>query len=204
MAVTALTSLHYLVRPYVRNCPDAVLTLWLRDAARELCRASKIVRETIVFDSVANLQKYELTPQTPESEVVGIKSAEWRKMLLTPVSREEVPFEYGDPYAWITDAPNAFLPIAVPTGNEVAAFAVSVWLQPTITAVSIENAIATKYRDVVANGAMYHLFGQKDAAWGDEGQAGKYKALFDAGLANARYEQDRAQRPRLFRTVPGF
>lgn len=204
MAATALTDLHYLVRPLVRNCPDAVITRWLREAARDFCSRTKIVRETIVLDQVANQQNYELTPLTAESEVVGIKAAQWGEFLLAPVSPEEVLFESGDPYAWITGAPNVFSPIAVPTSNQDDAFSVSVWLQPTITAASIQSAVATKYSHAVALGAMAFLFGQKDAAWGDEQQAGKYEALYTEARSHARYEQDRAQRPRAFRTIPGW
>lgn len=203
--MATVASLIELVQPFVRDCPDDVISKWLIEAARDLCAETKVVRETIVFDSVAGQPVYHLVPVMAETEVVAVKAAQYLDTVLEPASFEEVPpGQSGDPYAFMFYEPDEFWVADIPNTVTANAFSVSAWLQPTLACVNLPDALTRKHRQVVADGAMAKLFMQTDATWGDIKRAATHAEFYKEGLELLRYKEDRALRARRFRTIPAW
>ena len=204
MAVTILSVLED-ARPSIGSAiPDRTLIWGIRKSAREFCRRSRYLRETVILDVVAGQVYYEVDPTMPETESIEAKAVEVGSSPLTPSSFEENPQAYGAATAWVWEPPNEVWPTPIPTKDIEDGLAVRLILQPTADAETLPDYLMRYNREAITEGSLAYILSMKNMPWYNPGEADRAKAEFIRRSNAARASADRAHRPRSFRTIPAW
>lgn len=202
--MATLESLIHLIRPHVRNCPDPVVTDQLIIAAREFCRYTKWLRETIAVATTAGTQVYGLTSAAADQEVIGIKQVTFQNMQLSPSSPEEVSSNSGTPAVYWFLPSQAIALNPAPNTDAAEDLKVTAIVQPKPDAAAISDELVLAHDQTIASGAMRRLFMMPGAAWFNGDLADVHRAAWTVGINKARSDADRQHRAYAFRTTPGW
>ncbi len=201
--MATVESLVPLVRHHVMNCVDYTMEFWLLQAAREFCRETRYLRQTIFINVVQGSSYYPLSINSDE-EVIGVKAAEWveSETPLEPSAPEEIPQQAGRPtHCWFLPSKEIALS-PTPNASLVRAVSVSVIKQPVQGAATISSELVLKHDLTLSYGAMARLFAMPKQDWTDAGLASYYADLWTTGKVKAQAEADLQHRARNSFTRP--
>ena len=200
--MTPIDDLLPLVRPFAPRCPERMMKHGIVTAAREFCRWTRWVRETIVLDAVAGQAHYTLTPQTPEHEVIVVRAAMHDDEPMKPTSPERAPIdaENSDVGRWWYFVPPAlFCPVAAPESDQAGVFDINVVLQPQAGATQLTDSLVRANDQVIADGALAFLLHQPGTNWHNPQLAQAHRRQFVSMLGDRQYEADSQHQPYNFR-----
>lgn len=203
--MAALESLLPLCRRQAPGCPDFLLLDALRHAAREFCRDAWFARRTLEVTLEPGISHYDLAPDHPEEEIIGVDAVEHRGRPLLPAEPKALAQRAGCPAAWLW-LPPATLELAPYPPADAAApqepVLVSVVVQPTAKAQSLGDDILRHYDHALADGALARVCALEGAAWSSPPLAARHGLLFHAAKVNAKGSALRGHMPRGLRVLP--
>lgn len=186
------------VAQIVRRAPNGTLIEAYVRAARELCGRSRWYRSTLNGPTVAGQQLYSLGSD-PLLEVVGVRavSGAW----LTGAARPWM-LQFADPTLWNPNVDQAmpqmyaYIPeaqLAVwPVPDDAYQLTMTLQLQPKTGVTEIPDALLTKWDRVIQAGALAYLLRIPGQPWTDPVQAEAQRRTFEAGVGNAKADEQRA------------
>ncbi len=193
-----------LTRPFVRNCPDVILTQWLIISAQEFCRKTRYLRDSFIIPTTANQSYYDLIARNPDEEVSGVNTAQYGDYPLNPRAPLEVPQLSGRPF-WYWYYPSEEIYIGpAPEVSSDSSLAVDVFLQPRTGATTISDQLLLRFDQGIAHGAIWRLFSMPGAGWANPDRIGFHQSEEDRAMGNARFEADRQHRQFGYSSTPGF
>lgn len=191
------------IRPQVPLAvPEPTFTWAILQAARMFCVESKVLRETAVYNVVANQRYYILEPVAADTEIFAVKAVQLGEFPLDPTAFEEIPQSSGDALAWIFEPPEDVWLTPTPTSDVTDGLAVRQILQPVEGATTLPDALLRKYRDKITDGALSWIYNQDGMSWYNPNRAAAVMNTFEREIIKARHDADRTFRPRGFRTKP--
>lgn len=170
-------------------------------AAREFCRRTRWVRETIYLNAQAEVTHYPLLPFTPCHEVVAIRAAMFRDEPMVPAGPEQVPSKPAGTargHAWYFEPPATMVVLDAPEQDETDAFAISTVIQPRADSRILTDALVHANDQALADGALAYLLGQRATNWFEPNQSQVRRMQFDSAIGAAQYRADSQHRPRGF------
>lgn len=193
-----------LCRPFVRNCPDPVLTEWIIISAQDFCRKSRYLRDSFTIPTTAGQSYYQISARNPDEEIAGINTAQYGDYPLNPRSPLEVPQLNGRPY-WYWYYPSEEIYIGpAPEVSETDSLAIDVFLQPRTGATTISDELILRFDQGIANGAIWRLFAMPGAGWANPDRIAFHQSEAERSMRNARFEADRQHRQIGYYSTPGF
>lgn len=195
-----ISTLYPKLRLHVSNCPEPVLLAAVVHAAREFCRDSRVLRESLVLDVIENEQVYTLAPATEDTEVCAVIAAQVGEYPIEPAQFEEVPQSSGKVVAYTYEPPDELWLHNIPSSCLLEGLGVRVVLQPTTDATALPEALIRRYSDPIVYGAIAWLKSQKDRSWADLGSVGYWEGRFKKELHHAKADADFGFRTRRLRT----
>lgn len=180
------------IMPFVPGCPAPTADNWIRQAAIEFCERTKLWRWN--DDFALSGSDYEDILAPAGSTPFGIERAELDGNKLTPVTaawldanvrgwRTNTEVEGGGRYITQID-PNTVKVVPNSTGT----LYLSLFLKPSHDATDLPDFMADQYRQVIANGALGHIFAIPNQSFTNVEMAVVRTQLFQArldSLANA-------------------
>lgn len=192
------------VAQIVRGAPNGTLIAAYARAARKFCRESRWYRTTIEGETTAGTRLYTLGSD-PYLEVLGLRAASAK----VPAEGTPWPLRIGDTTNW---SPNesqgrpmqyAYMPeaqVAVhPLPDAVYGLTLTLVLEPKAGANALPEELLVKWDQALQAGALGYLLALPGMPWTDPTQALIQQRAFQAGINNARADEQRE-----FNTGPTF
>jgi len=184
----------------VRKAPTATLIRAYNRAARQFCHESRWLRFTL-RDCLTEIDQaiYNFGSDA-DLEVIGIKAISARN---STGQGNQAPWNLrASPQGgWLPTPPNgapiryAYIPngaIALnPPPNKVYVLDVTLVLQPVLNCNSVPDTLLARYDQVLQKGALAYLLEIKGQPWSDPQGALLKRAEFQAGIGNARADEQR-------------
>lgn len=202
--MAAIADMLRLVRPFVRNCPDEVMTEWVVDAARDFCQKSRWLREVLTVPTTADVQTYALDATSGDEEVTGAYAAQYDSRPLIPASPEEGFRSAGTPSNWWFSPRQEIVLNPVPAMSSSNALLVRVLLQPRIGATTLNDQLLLRWDRAIADGAIWRLCSMPGAGWANPDRVQLHMELERNAMTEARTEADMEHRHFEFNTVGGL
>ena len=203
--MATLESLLPLCRRQAQGCPDFLLLDALRHAAREFCRDSWFARRTLELMLEPGISHYDLVPEHPEEEIIGVDAVEHRGRALLPAEPKALAQRAGSPAAWLWLPPATLEVAPYPPPDAIAPqepLLVSVVVQPTAEAQSLGDDLLRQHDHALAEGALARVCALEGAAWSSPQLAARHGLLFHAAKVNAKGAALRGHQPRGLRVLP--
>lgn len=198
--MAAISTLFGLVRMHIRNCPTPALSDAILRAAREFCDETRYVRETIVLDGVADQDYYTLAPAVlTQCEVCGVRAVEYDGVPLDSMVQESVSHDEGGTGDYIYEPPSDLRLFDPPRSDLSEGLSVRLILQPKEDATDIPDIALRRYRNTIANGAIYWLASMTEASWYNPSTAERFEQKWIKEKGHARTDADRENGARNFR-----
>lgn len=185
------------VAQIARKAPNGTLIGAYIRAARKFCRESRWYRSTLVGQNVADKQVYSLGSD-PYVEIVGLAAVTGAYLTGAP---RTWPLTPSDSKGWNPDAnatrptrycyvPEAQLAL-YPTPDAAYTITSTLVLQPKAGAVVVPEELLVKWDQVLQAGALAYLHSIPGMPWSDAQQAMLKMREFQAGINNARADEQR-------------
>lgn len=183
------------VAQLVRGAPNGTLIGAYIRAARKFCRESRWYRATLPGQTEAGTRTYNLGSD-PYLEILGLKAASasldggkvW-PLGVSPTTGWDANGIQGRPrrYAYVPEGQVALDPIP----DDVYDLTLTLVLQPRAGATVVPEELLVKWDQVLQAGALSYLLDIDQQAWTDPMRAEKYRREFQAGINNARADEQR-------------
>ena len=208
-----ITDLLAPVAQIARRCPTVTLIDAYRRAARDFCGQSRWYRVSIAIATSADEPTYSVLVPSGfnDLEVIGVRliratdpriQSYWQVFpkditLFDPSVGPAAPRWYAyDPESGIT---------FYQTPDNVYDMAVTLQCQPAQTASEVPDAILPKWERVLQAGALANLLAIPGQTWSSSAESVRYAKVFQAGINNAKADEQRGYntgsvrvRPRAF------
>lgn len=182
-----------------QKTPTITLRRALVRALREWCQQSLWLRESVPGATTPNTRVYSLGSD-PYLDIVSIAAMQGSQS--PTVGIRYWPIRASDPTLWDPNLPPgqpvryAYVPegqFAVdPLPSQVYNLLVTVNVQPKEGATMVPAAPFVKYSNEIEAGALAYLFSIPGQKWSNPQLAELYARKFQAGIANAKAEEQRA------------
>lgn len=195
MANVTVMSVAADVAQLVRGAPNGTLIGAYIRAARKFCRESRWYRASLAGVTVAGTRTYSLGSD-PYVEVLGLRAAsaslDGGKVWNLGVSNTtgwDANRENARPtrYAYVPEGQIALDPIP----DDVYDLTLTLVLQPKTGAVVVPEELLVKWDQVLQAGALSYLLDLEGQPWTNPVQAEKHRRAFQAGISNARADEQR-------------
>ncbi len=182
----------------VRKAPTGTLIRAYVRAARKFCRESRWYRSTLPGMLVANQQLYSLGSDQL-MEIVGLKACScagintntqpWALAVTHDTGNWSPAQNNSTPqwYSYVPEGQVAFYPIP----NAAFSVILTLVLQPKIGVTQIPADLLVKWDQVLQAGALGYLLGVPGMPWTDLLESKRQLAAFQAGINNARADEQR-------------
>ncbi|WP_423820832.1 hypothetical protein V5738_10870 [Salinisphaera sp. SPP-AMP-43] len=218
--MTAVSSLRPRVAAEAANCPNPVIDRALIDAARELCSAAPIWRDTILVDPRNDGDELSLTAQT--DTIYSVPEARFAANLPQAYAAlHEIEQAYGEavehcdgemvrvipPGVTVNDRPfiqytltsQRVLKVLRDPGEPLT---VHVSVRPTLNATTLSDQVALDYSEGIVSGALYRLLRQAGRVWGNPQMALYHQRAFRKARADAIWATTRGFEAGSVRAAP--
>lgn len=201
-----VSTIFRLVRPYVRNCPEAVMREWIVEAARQFCQDTRWLRENVLLNTVVDAARYQVLPSSAAEEIIGIFAADYRNMPLAPIGPQEAPSDTvgNRPYGFWYELPDILVIADAPASAELEAINVEIITRPVVGATTLSDRLVRRWERAISHGAIAMLCGMTKAGWFDPARAAASEGEYDSEMRKARSEADRNHRHFNFDTAGGI
>lgn len=199
MAQTNVTDLLAPIAEICRECPIPTMIRNYVDAAREFCRRSTWLRETVTGATIASQTMYSIGGDV-YSEVVGIVAVS-----LTAATAEERPLTEKESGEWDptadADTPSYYQYVPMgqmalyPTPDAIYPLTVAVVIQPVVNASSVDSRLVPTMDEWIRKGALMRLHKIKGTPWYDALEAENLRRQFEVHIASASHQADRGYNP---------
>lgn len=195
----------------IRRAPTQMLINAYVRAARAFCRQTRWLRQDYSVATVANEPDYALA-DTSTLEVVGIRqimavatvgnTSEWE---IKPLDRTlwRNLTDIGQPTRYAYTPEGAFKLHVIP--DTVYDLTVTAAMQPLLGVSALPDELIAKWDQMLQEGVLGYLFDVPGQAWSNPVQALKHQKAFQAGINNAKADEQRGYnqgsvrvRPRAF------
>lgn len=202
MTQTALIDLLPDIAQIVRKAPNATLIRALNRSAREFCKQTRWMRETLQGETVAGTQLYSMGADQ-DLEIIGLKAVS--SAARTGNTRPRA-LQVSVATGWVPGQPNAapmryaYVPegqVALnPTPDAVYDLLLTIIVQPTQGSNSLPGQLLVRWDRVIKAGALAYLFDIPGQAWTqDRAEAqlkrAEFAAEFRSGITAARADEQR-------------
>lgn len=184
------------VAQIARQAPNATLIGAYIRAARKFCRESRWLRATLTGACEAGTRTYSLGSDT-YLEVLGVKAVGAAKLDGSQPWTLGVSDSTTWPQTTQRDKPRryAYVPEAQlaldPIPDAAYPLTITLVLQPKKGANQIPESLLVKWDQVLQDGALSYLLDIPGQAWTDAVQAERRRRAFQAGISNARADEQR-------------
>lgn len=197
MAQTPIVDVLADVAQIARQAPTSTLIRAYVRAARKFCHQSRWLRSTLTGQTVADLALYSLGSD-PDLEVIGLKAVSAAALTGNTQAR---PLRVSVPTGWIADQQPgqpiryAYVPegqMALnPTPDAAYNMVMTLVLQPTKTTTSLPSELLVRWDQALQAGALEYLYSLPGQPWSDPQQSILEGRKFQAGIGNARADEQR-------------
>lgn len=184
------------VAQIARQAPNATLIGAYIRAARKFCRESRWLRASLTGACEAGTRTYSLGSDT-YLEVLGVRAVSAAKLdgtkpwplgvSITPTWPLDGQRDKPRRYAYVPEAQLALDPIP----DAAYPLTITLVLQPKKGANQIPESLLVKWDQVLQDGALSYLLDIPGQAWSDPMQAERRRRSFQAGISNARADEQR-------------
>ncbi len=178
---------HYLSRvlPSVDGCPSPIAERAVRDAIDDLCRDSRVFRESQSVPMVAGTDTYTITANTANSvlsEVIFSRIGDGVLEPITPENRNRLVSGSGKP-EYIEQLTNTDFRLT-PAPLDTTPLDVTVVLTITDTATTIPD-IFDRWKEGIASGALSKLMVMPNKPWSNPSLATFHAQIFNQAIGSA-------------------
>lgn len=165
----------------------------LRWAARKLCQEAHVSQDDIETTiAIGDPVLYVQSPNTAHLQVHRVLSVQTAARDIEIKGMDELNRQCpgwrqkeGTPYFCTANGTNEMLLSAIPTEAE-ALVNVRVALIPTTTTTKLDEGIAARYADTIADGALSRILAMGKQPWTDKRDAADRRVAFYIGISRAR------------------
>jgi hypothetical protein len=187
--MTLLNALEPLARPYIKNCPKALVLNEMRRAAREFCEKSQAWRSVAYIGFGATVATAAISlpaGQTLVGVVKMTKQGATKPLDYTqdPDSLSAVP---GEPSAWSSKNIGTVQVGRVPT--ETLIYVTEIAVKPSLDGTELPDDVAEAWGEGIADGAVYNLLMMEGTEWYNPDRASFHKGRFDNKVTDARIKK---------------
>jgi len=162
------------VLPYAAACPEPIMELHVRAAAREFCAATKCWREVDTLPVRGD--EFEVLCVPPHASLIAIESASFDGRPLGRVAFEDVdPGDQGQPRGIYQLQPNTIS--LTPRGP--GKLTVAMFLQPSQDADVLPLFLYDQWGEQIGHGALARILELPEQPYSDPGGALRHRALFE-------------------------
>lgn len=187
------------VVPYVNDVPDLVAENAVRNACIEFCEKSLYWQDTVRSqDLVSGTSDYTFTLPA-DTAVAHVVDAWADSRRLIPASEEMLSnifmFDWhereGAPQYYTQITQTGFTVVPTPNYDVTSGLSVIVALKPTRSSTSTDSVLLDRWAEVIGYGARSRLHAMPNQAFTEPTLAATYRAMFLAGINQARVERNR-------------
>lgn len=197
MAQTNLIDVIPEIAQICRKAPNATMIRALNRAAREFCKQTRWLRQTLQGETVADQEQYSMGSD-PDLEIIGIKAMSAARQT---GNTKPWPLWVSAPTGWPAGqnpaAPRfyAYTPESMfalnPTPDAIYDLVVTLVVQPSASATSIPSQLLVRWDRAIKAGALSYLMEIPGQEWTDKAQAQMKLREFQASVNNARADEQR-------------
>lgn len=188
--MATFSSLYRQIRLYCRSVPETTMDHAIRLAAREFCRKSWYVRETIIVTELAGTAYYDIESSTPtETEILGIVAVQRdERPLAPPTTQQDVQQKEGQPKTWIFLPPSTLelAPYPAATETNLLDVYVRVALTPKADCTVLPDDLFVQYEQHLAYGAIAYLAEMPGEEWSNDKVAMEAYKKFSEAMYQAK------------------
>lgn len=192
------SSWHPDILPHVPGCPVIVVNHELLRSAQEFFTRS---RAWLVTDDpvtvVAEVEEIDLTPADTEQDLVRVEAVWFNGIPGSVKTVDEMDRDVTD-WQTATGSPSIIVQLSpdvarlYPIPVDAVLVKIRKSIRPSDTATGIPDALASAYRDDLAQGAKSRLMLHKDKPWTDETRAAVSAAKFSDSVSTANLDAARS------------
>jgi hypothetical protein len=181
------------VLPHVPGCPNPMVDFQLRRAAQAFFKDTRAWQVTQPLVAVAALQSSVVVlPADSGQELVRIEQAWFDRAPIGPTTADTLDRQFVDDWTLHTGTPNKVYQLTpgtvrlypLPVAASVTGLKLRLSVRPSDSATGLDDEMAVKFRDDIANGAKAKLMMMNKKSWTDMDMAGIYSAAFDAACGS--------------------
>lgn len=183
----------------VPRCPRGTLVRAYMKAAQDFCGQSRWLRETVLGASAPNVPVYSLGSD-PNQQIIGIRAMSGSQTVGNQLQIWKI--DASDSTGWDPNYPPnlpilyQYLPegqfALFPLPNGIYDLTVTIQLQPLQGGVMLPSALIAKWQNELDAGALAYLYKIKGQAWSDPQESIVQQKAFQAGINNARADEQRS------------
>jgi hypothetical protein len=197
------------VAQVTRRCPTATMIQAYRTASRDFCAQTRWLRQDLAVTTEADLARYSLVAQSgPSLEPIGVRlinaddpanNSNWwvrplDATLFDPALGPAAPTRYAyDPEGSI---------LLYQTPDKAYDLVVTTQMQPTRDAVELPEALLRKWETMIQCGALAYLLDLPGEPWSNPARARLEGLKFQAGINNAKADEQRGYNTGTVRVRP--
>jgi hypothetical protein len=165
----------------------------LRRAAQAFFKDTRAWQVTQPLVAVAALQSSVVVlPADSGQELVRIEQAWFDRAPIGPTTADTLDRQFVDDWTLHTGTPNKVYQLTpgtvrlypLPVAASVTGLKLRLSVRPSDSATGLDDEMAVKFRDDIANGAKAKLMMMNKKSWTDMDMAGIYSAAFDAACGS--------------------
>lgn len=196
MAIVTWDYFYDQVLPKVKGCGVLMAKQAITDAAIDFCEYTRIWKaDHAAIDAVANTKTYAFVPPVTNTKIVRIERAWYDGKLILPKTEAELadlyanwPTEDGIPLYYLQESLEDVRLVPYPSASLVGALVMKVSLMPAQVATGVDAAIANRYVDEIAAGALERLMVMPDKPWTNPANGGYYGGQFQEAKDHAKLQ----------------
>lgn len=180
--------------PDVLGCPDFAIERALRDATVELCERGHIWMVEQFPDAFVPNQEDIFLEIPPRARLVTVLSVKYGELQLTPYNPLDLDqFSYdwrtatGSPRAYTVLTDRTLKPIPMPVEPDATKFYVTFAVAPSLKSTGLPDELGNRWHQTLVAGALARLQSIPQVPWTDPQRADRNQALFERGVARAKY-----------------
>lgn len=185
MALVPFSAMHNLVLPFLPGADLPIVDNTIRKVVREWMKRTTCIRETFVFNTVAGVSDYQLTPTFGQvasiMAVWGDPSADPLKVITEELRRNAAP---ARPYGWWEMIPGVVK--MYPTPDGVYPITVNAVVQLTQLQTTMPEELVANYGEELANGVMAMMMSMPGKPWTQSKAAMDLARSFNGAIRTVR------------------
>lgn len=185
---------------YLKDCPNAMIALHLKLAAREFFQRTRIwTLDQGGVNVVANQATYAAAGVPTGAEPCGVRRLQFKTKDIGHLNDDELRATYGDDWLNVTnDVPAHYTLddeatvrlVPKPTANATAALDIKWALRPSLAATGIDEKYFLRWGPQIGAGAVAKLQRVPDKPYSRPDDT-YYQGQFDAGISDAKWEDEK-------------
>lgn len=184
-----LSAVYPIVRLYCKSVPEITMDQAILHSAREFCRLSWYVQETLLVPEQDLTSFYILATSTPtQTEVLGVKAIQRDDRPLAPASFEYLRQTTGTPRWFLFEPPDVINLEPYPDASKMVltTLKVRVAVQPLNSATTLPDALVSDFGEALGYGAISYLASIPGEIWTNDKVSLMAKEKYYQGMRMAK------------------